>query len=78
MVESVSQSESCGFGTILDVLRLFLCVSVMEHWILLREHYCKKKNWLLKQAVDVAVSMELVETEVSKRKGPWYSVHTMV
>ena len=46
LVESVSQSESCGFGTILDVLRgfFFLCVSVTEHWILLREHYCKKKN----------------------------------
>ena len=45
LVESVSQSESCGFGTILDVLRgFFFCVSVTEHWILLREHYCKKKN----------------------------------
>ena len=23
---------------------VFFCVSVTEHWILLREHYCKKKN----------------------------------
>ena len=53
LVESVSQSESFGFGTILEEVTL-------------------------KQAVDVAVSMELVETEVSKRKGPWYSVHTIV
>ena len=30
----------------------------------------KEEEFTLKQAVDVAVSMELVETEVSKRKGP--------
>ena len=25
---------------------VIFCVGVMEHWILLREHYCKKKNLL--------------------------------
>ena len=72
MVESVSQSESCGFGTILDVFSFFFfCVcqcygtlNIIERTLL------QEEEWTLKQAVDVAVSMELVETEVSQRKGP--------
>ena len=62
------QSESCGFGTILDVLILFFhcygTLTIIERTLLLEEELT------LKQAVDVAVSMELVETEASKTKGP--------
>ena len=38
----------------------------------------QEEELTLKQAVDVALSMELVETEASKTKGPWYSVYTVV